>query len=249
MQSLARICLIVALPLVMSKSVAADSMPLLAIDVGHSKLRPGATSSRGRPEFEFNVDLAKSIHDLMTSNNIRTLQIGDDGNLVALAQRTVTAKDAGAAFFLSVHHDSVQPHYLKSWQWQGVVQQYSDNFSGFSLFISRKNPQLATSLQCASAMGAALQQKGLHPSSHHAENIAGEGKEWADQQHGVYYYDNLVVLKTAAMPAVLLEAGVIVNRDEEQTIQQASVRITIAEAIALGLQRCGLLKTPDKIKP
>jgi len=35
----------------------------------------------------------------------------------------------------------------------------------------------------------------------------------------VHYYDNLIVLKTARTPAVLLEAGVIVNRDEELKVQ------------------------------
>ena len=36
----------------------------------------------------------------------------------------------------------------------------------------------------------------------------GVGRPWADELNGVYYYDNLVVLKTATVPAVLFEAGV-----------------------------------------
>lgn len=242
MQRTLRICLIVLLPMLMSKVDAADNVPLIALDVGHSKLHPGATSARGQFEFEFNVELTQTIDKLMLSHGIHTVQIGKDGSMLSLTDRTSAAKAAGATFFLAIHHDSVQPHYLKSWQWQGSTRQYADNFSGFSLFVSKKNPQFAASLHCASAIGAALKQQGLHSSPHHAEPIEGENKAWADKDNGVYYYDNLVVLKTAVMPAVLLEAGVIVNRDEEQSIQATAMRTHIAEAIELGLQRCGLIK-------
>jgi N-acetylmuramoyl-L-alanine amidase len=54
----------------------------------------------------------------------------------------------------------------------------------------------------------------------------------------VHYYDNLIVLKTARTPAVLLEAGVIVNRDEETNMLSAETRRKIAAATAQGLERC-----------
>jgi len=54
----------------------------------------------------------------------------------------------------------------------------------------------------------------------------------------VHYYDNLIVLKTASTPAVLLEAGVIVNRDEELRVQSEEVRRRIAASVADGLRRC-----------
>ena len=128
-----------------------------------------------------------------------------------------------------------------SWEWQGEQRSYTDQFSGFSLFVSRKNPQVEASLHCASAIGAALKARGFHPTPHHAESIPGQNREWADQNNGVYYYDDLVVLKTAAMPAVLLEAGVIVNRDEEQAIQRPETRSAISNAVERGLLACGAI--------
>jgi N-acetylmuramoyl-L-alanine amidase len=36
-----------------------------------------------------------------------------------------------------------------------------------------------------------------------------------NEETGVYSYDKLIVLKSTQMPAVLLEAGSIINREEE----------------------------------
>ena len=54
----------------------------------------------------------------------------------------------------------------------------------------------------------------------------------------MHYYDNLIVLKTARTPAVLLEAGVILNREEDLKMQSEEVRRRIAGAVAQGLSRC-----------
>jgi N-acetylmuramoyl-L-alanine amidase len=224
----------------LSKEGIADT-ELLAIDVGHSHARPGVISSTGIPEFEFNAALAGTVSDFLSAQGNPVIQIGSDGNMESLPKRTFIANEANAKFFLSIHHDSVQPKYLSDWIWQDEIRQYTDYAAGFSLFVSRKNPNLAASLQCATAIGMALKEKGLQPSPHHAENIAGENREWADRENGVYFYDDLIVLKTAAMPAVLLEAGVIVNREEEKNIQTPEMRNIIAAAIENGLRHCGVI--------
>jgi len=208
----------------------------VAVDVGHFLGKPGATSARGRIEFEFNRDLAIEIGLALRRQGAGALPIGADGGMVRLSARTVAA--TGADFFLSVHHDSVQPHYLEEWNYEGVPLLFSDRYAGFSLFVSRKNPHLGQSVQCASAMGAALRAAGFAPSLYHAEPIPGESKPFADRANGVHYYDNLIVLKTARSPAVLLEAGVIVNRGEEANLRVVETRRRIAAAVAQGLDRC-----------
>lgn len=219
--------------------VVPQAAPVIAIDVGHYHDNPGAISARGVPEFEFNAALAKSIGETLTSQGTRVLPIGAEGNMVHLYARASAARAGGASFFLAVHHDSAQPQFLENWEWQGVTRRYSDRFSGFSLFVSRNNPKLEASRHCASRIGAALREQGLRPTPHHAEKIRGESKEWADRENGVYYYDNLVVLKMAAMPAVLLEAGVIINRNEEERLKTPEVRASIAKAVQRGLSDCG----------
>jgi N-acetylmuramoyl-L-alanine amidase len=215
---------------------AAVRAATVAVDVGHFIEEPGATSARGRTEFEFNRDLAVEIDAAAHGRGLKTLLIGSDGFMSQLTARTASA--AGADFFLAVHHDSVQPYLIRTWEYDSVERSFNDDHAGFSLFVSRKNRAVKKSLACASAIGAALRGAGFVPSLYHADPIPGENKPFADKLNGVHYYDNLIVLKTARSPAVLLEAGVLVNRDEELRMRSPEVHKRMASAVALGLERC-----------
>ena len=210
--------------------------PLVAVDVGHYLAEPGAMSARGRAEFEFNRELAVEIAAALEARGLRAKLIGADGDMAVLSRRTAVAD--GAALFVSVHHDSVQPRYLQTWEHDGQERRFSDRFAGYSLFVSRRNPLPQESLACASSIGAALQPQGFAPSLYHAEPIPGESKPFADRANGVHWFDNLVVLHSARQPAVLFEAGVIVNRAEEVTLRDPDSRRRIAAAVADGVRDC-----------
>jgi N-acetylmuramoyl-L-alanine amidase len=132
----------------------------------------------------------------------------------------------------------VQPRFLSIWEVDGEQLLYSDRFSGFSLFVSRLNGYTEQSLKCASAIGAAMRKAGFIPSRYHADPIVGENRPFADEANGVHYFDNLAVLKTASIPALLFEAGVIVNRDEELRMRDPAVRKRIVESIMAGAGAC-----------
>lgn len=209
----------------------------VALDVGHHLEAPGAISSRGRPEFEFNRDLALEIGERLRRQGVMVRMIGEDGSVAQLEERV--RRGSGAAFFLSIHHDSTQARNLLAWQHEGVERLYApDRFAGFSLFVSRRNPRLAQSRACASAIGERMLAAGFTRSLYHAEQVAGEARPFADRANGVHYYDNLAVLRGAAMPAVLFEAGVILNRDEELQLADPARRSRMAQAVADGVQRC-----------
>ena len=208
----------------------------VAIDVGHYLKEPGVTSARGVAEFEYNLQLAREIEETLRHAGHRTKLIGDDGLADNLGRRAPRA--AGMDLFISIHHDSVQPRFLSPWEHEGAARQYSDRFSGFSLFVSRLNSHTDSSLKCASAIGAALRGAGFTPSRYHADPIVGENRPFADEENGVHYFDNLAVLKTARIPALLFEAGVIVNRDEELRMRDPAVRRLIADGMAAAVGAC-----------
>ena len=215
---------------------AAATATTIAIDVGHYKEVPGAISARGRPEFAFNLDLARELEKELQARGHATQLIGADGGMQDLWRRPRMAR--GAAFFISVHHDSTQARYQSTWTYNGTEQRYSDRFAGFSSFVSRENPGWRQGLRCASAIGNALVGAGFRPSLYHAHPVLGENRPFADKTNGVHYYDHLAALRHAAMPALLFEAGVIVNREEELKMSDETVRRRIAAGVADGITAC-----------
>jgi len=195
----------------------------VAVDVGHYPEEPGVISASGRPELEFNRELAVEVRRSLEASGFEVRMIE---NQPRLEQRTRQAR--GANLFVSIHHDSVRQRYLPEAQ----------RFAGFSLFISRFNPQPQKSLACASAIGAELRAAGFTASRYHADPVLGENRPFADEANGVHFYDNLAVGRSAAMPSVLVEAGVIVNREEESRMKDPAVQRRLAEAIARGVKQC-----------
>ena len=194
--------------------------------MGHFNGEPGVISYSGIPEFEFNLRLAREVKTRLETEGFQVRMIGERGDMVFLSHRTRVAK--GADLFISIHHDSAREH----------LHTKREQFAGFSLFISRHNPKREKSLACASAIGAELRAAGMTPSRYHADPVIGENRPFADERNGVHYYDNLGIGKTATMPSVLVEAGVIINREEEARMNDPAVRARIAQAIAAGAARC-----------
>jgi len=83
-----------------------------------------------------------------------------------------------------------------------------------------------------------MRSAGFRPSRYHADPVLGEDRPFADEANGVHYYDNLAVGRSASMASVLVEAGVIVNREEDQRMRDPAVRQAIARAMPEGVARC-----------
>lgn len=201
----------------------------VAVDIGHTPHHPGAQAASGRAEYSFNRALGQALVAALQSLGDEGVRTDAQGVELTLRQRTARVPEAD--LFLSIHHDSIQPEYIRA----GRVRE----FSGYALFVSRRNPQFVRSLRCARAIAEQLQSSaGQWPSEYHAEPIRGENRPFLDRRLGIHRFDDLVVLHTAHMPAVLIEAGVIINPDEEARLASPATIRKLAWAIARGAHEC-----------
>jgi N-acetylmuramoyl-L-alanine amidase len=147
-----------------------------------------------------------------------------------------------ADIFLAIHHDSVPDKFKEKWEFEGKKLEYSDRFSGYSLFVSKENPYFETSFQLARLIGQQLKGKGLKYADQYASPIMGRYRhDLLDKDVGVYRYDHLVVLMRTSMPAVLLEAGSIINRDEEVQMASPERQDMITASVATAFKKfCGV---------
>ncbi|ENV52073.1 N-acetylmuramoyl-L-alanine amidase family protein [Acinetobacter junii] len=198
---------------------------IIALDTGHTTKQTGATSATGINEYYYNLNMANTIHQLLYSAGVTVNRVPTNQPNIKLTERAKMFPKSN--LFVSIHHDSI-PNSLRK---------YQDQISGFSIFVSSKNPQYQHSLACASHVAANLRSIGEHPSNFHSMDIPGERKKLLDQ-NGVYQYDNLVVLKSSAAPALLIEIGVITNSYEANRLRNPQVIDRIAKTIAYSISTC-----------
>jgi N-acetylmuramoyl-L-alanine amidase len=226
--------LVLIMPVPHANAVCMKKTFKVVLDVGHTETEAGATSARSVKEYWFNLNLAREIYNKLLADGFESaeLLITRGQGPAALRSRSDHANEEGANLFLSIHHDSVQRFYLEKWTYNGAVHQYSDRFNGFSLFVSQENANKNKSLTFASLLSDQLTSRGMTSTAHHAEDIPGERRQFLDEPRGIYRYDKLSVLRLTHAPAVLLEAGIIVNRTEELTAASAERKSLIANAVS-----------------
>jgi N-acetylmuramoyl-L-alanine amidase len=217
------------------------------VDVGHTADVPGAKSARAVSEYYFNLRLAKEVEQALIHADFgRTvLLITTAAPRGGLFQRAERANNMAADLFLSIHHDSVPNAFLEKWEYEGEEYSFTDRFKGHSLFVSFDNPDRKGSLLFARLLGRQLKDRGLQYTPHYTEPFMGHRqRELVDSTTGVYRYDQLVVLKHTRVPAVLLEAGSIINRDEELLLRSPERRALITASVADAVEKFCAARLP-----
>lgn len=216
----------------------------IIVDVGHTPENPGAISARGIEEYSFNLALAKVIDGKLREAGFdRTHLLMAHGEAIpSLVRRVAQANAMSADLLVSIHHDSVPEAFKSMWDFGGVQRAYSDRFKGHSIFVSADSADYQGSLAFAKILGARLKAHGLEYTPHYKEAFMGaRRRQLLDADTGVYRYDQLLILRTARMPSVLLEAGSIVHRDEEMLMGTEERQSQIAGAVTEAVERfCAL---------
>lgn len=209
---------------------------IISLDVGHNLKFPGATSSYGQTEFSYNQKMASVLAATLEKNNFSINMIGADGLMIDLEKRAKLAFQS--SLLVSIHHDSIQEQDLKKWTYNGQKYWFNDKVSGFGIFVSSKNPKFQESFLCAQHIANQLERAGFRPNYYHNKNIKGERKQLLHPKLPIYQYDNLIVLKSSQVPAILIEAGVLTNRKESLWIAQPQVQEAFSQAVSQGIRVC-----------
>ena len=232
----------VALPPAALKPAATSCDPAkfrIVLDVGHTAESEGAISARNVAEFVFNLRLAQRIEEKLRAEGFaETRLLRTEGKArPSLFKRVAAANDWHADLFLSIHHDSVPDKLLEDWEFEGKKRHFSDRFSGYSVFVSRNNPDFKTSFAFAELIGKEMEAQGLHYAKQYTEAIMGRYQHpLLDKETGVYSYDELIVLRKTRMAAALLEAGSIINRNEELDMSSPERRDIISSGVTAAVK-------------
>ncbi|SRR5579872_7391379 len=224
----------------------------VVVDVGHTVEVPGAMSARGVPEYAFNLQLARDVKQALIDAGFEqtVLLITATAPWRGLFERAERANAIHADLFIAIHHDSVPDKLKHIWEYVGQKNEFNDDYPGYALFISNDNADPAGSLKFGSLLGHELEARGLHYTPHYTDAIMGNRRRiLVDAEAGVYRYDQLIVLRATRMPAVLLEAGSIVNREEEVELATPERRALTSAAVAAAVANfCAARARPPVVK-
>src|ERR1700754_2314323 len=173
----------------------------IILDVGHTAESYGAMSARNVPEFEYNLNLGKRIDERLKADGFTgTVLLVTEGKArPSLATRVARANKKGADLFLSIHHDSVPDIYAERWEFGGKKSHFSDLFGGYSVFVSKLNPQFGATLRFARLLGNQMAANDLQFARQYDQWFMGKfQRELLDIEAGVYRYDALIVLKNTS---------------------------------------------------
>src|SRR5215472_16380425 len=224
----------------------------VVVDVGHTVDVPGAMSARGVPEYAFNLQLARDVKQALLDAGFEqtVLMITATAPWRGLFERAVRANAMHANLFIAIHHDSVPDNLKHEWEYAGQKNEFNDDYPGYALFISNDNADPAGSLLFGSMLGRELEHRGLHYTPHYTLALMGHRRRiLVDAEAGVYRYDQLIVLRQTRMPALLLEAGSIVNRQEELELATPERRSLTSAAVAAAVANfCAARARPPVVK-
>ena len=216
---------------------------VVIIDAGHTDKKPGAISITGKHEVEYNDNLVSKLSVALAAAGYVPILTRKTNQEVTLEDRANTANLHHALVMLSIHHDSAQLVHLESVIHDGIrTYRTRKPIAGYSIFVSKKNPQFDSSYIFANLLGEELLKLGRNPSLHHAEPITGEGRTLLDTSLGIYQYDDLIVLKKTNIPAVLLEVGVIVDQSDEAYVTRIDHQESIINAILASIRKFNNIK-------
>jgi N-acetylmuramoyl-L-alanine amidase len=222
----------------------------VVLDVGHTVDVPGAMSARDVPEYAFNLQLSQDIDKALVDAGFdkTVVLITAKAPPYVLVERASRANAMQADLFIAIHHDSVPDNLLQSWDYEGQQNNYNDDYPGYALFVSYDNADRKGSMEFGHLLGKALQANGLKYTPHYTQALMGHyRRELVDADSGVYRFDQLVVLKMTRMPAVLLEAGSIINRQEELELGTPERRTKTSAAIVSAVEDFCAARAPPKI--
>ncbi|MCF8011428.1 MAG: N-acetylmuramoyl-L-alanine amidase [Clostridiales bacterium] len=177
---------------------------VIALDPGHGGYDNGATGCTGLKEKEVNLDVALLAAHLLRQNGAEVILTRNSDKFVGLKERTQIAQKAGADIFISIHMNA-NP---------------SSSTSGTSTYYRRDN---------ISGLGVSQQDNRAL-----AQQVQSQLLLLLNRQNVGIKQANFVVLRTAAMPSILVEGSFLSNPAEENLMKTDSYRAKIAEAAARG---------------
>ncbi|MCP4367162.1 MAG: N-acetylmuramoyl-L-alanine amidase [Deltaproteobacteria bacterium] len=205
-----------------------DEIKTVVLDPGHGGHDKGVMGPEGMLEKNVTLALAQLIEDQRKKNYKMILTRSDDYR-VNIPDRTAVANHLKADLFISIHTGGSFLHRAK-----GITIFYYKELSGFALETgtdSSKPPKVFN----PRVLWDNIQTKHIASSKVLAQIMQNNISSQLAFSESKIQNADLMVLKGADMPAILIEVGYLTNPGDEKKLQSPEFLSDFAEAICKGI--------------
>jgi N-acetylmuramoyl-L-alanine amidase len=211
----------------------------IALDAGHGGEDAGARGPKGLLEKESALELALELKAALEQVGFEALMTREDDTFIPLWERARKANEAGADLFLSLHLNAAKAKAAKGSEvyFLSLGQGDADAAEVAALENAGAGDRPVQDSVLSSILQDLAQKAFLQESERLAVQIQTQLNYLGGIKERGVKQAPFVVLRGAAMPAVLVEVAFISNPKEEQKLRDAAFRRKVAESIALGVRR------------
>jgi len=205
---------------------------LVNISVDGSFDRTGI-SATGEYVFNYNrkesLILANQLKEFNISSNLIAFNGKENGDVT----RVISNNNTDADLLVSISFGSLAKEELKYWDYNGQKLKYSDDQSGYSIFINANKGTFKPSVMCAREISKVLQQVGFEPNW---KNNKRYKLIFEDQP--IYHTEGSILLNKINNPGIMIEPGNLSNRKDSQRFDGENVNTAFAKAVCIGIKNC-----------
>jgi N-acetylmuramoyl-L-alanine amidase len=218
---------------------AARGRPIVVIDAGHGGRDPGATAVSGEiSEKDLTLALASELRDrLVERGRVRVALTRERDRYLTLDDRAALARRLDAAMFVSLHMDSAPNPLARGASVYSLSDVASD--AEAARFAASEN-RGAVSEQSLGEVQSILSDLAMRTQMSASADLAARTVRKSagrfEMRPEPHRFASFHVLRRAAAPAILFEAGYISNVDDEALLRSPGHRSSIALALAQAIE-------------
>ncbi len=217
---------------------AAEPRLKVMLDPGHGGDDSGAKGAKGLKEKSAAMELARAVGAKLEAAGFQAAYTRENDAFIPLWDRAKAANDNGADLFISLHLNAAhtkaargsEVFFLSLGKGEDDEVVAAEN-AGAGAGQGRSDTVLA------SILDDLAQKAFLQDSERLAVAIQGQLNRLAGIKERGVKQAPFIVLRGAAMPAILVEVAFISNPREEEKLKDRAFRAKVAEAITVGVRR------------
>lgn len=218
---------------------SAAGRPIVVIDPGHGGIDPGATSISGQiHEKDLTLALARELRDLLVERGrVRVAMTREDDRYLTLDQRAAVAERLNASSFVSLHMDSAPNPLARGATIYSLSDVASDAESAHTAASENHGSEAQAGGGSVAAMLSDLATRDqMNASAEFAARVERKSAGRFELRPQPHRFADFHVLRDAAAPAILFEAGYISNADDELLLRDPEHRKAIVLALAQAIE-------------